>query len=68
MRNNHPNLLESFFGFGHNSVGAVQVVQRPAATAVQGLQQSSGDLKMVAFDLKMQLGDIKQEVLSSLVV
>ena len=37
-------------------------VQQPAATAIQGLEQSSGDLKMVAFDLKMQLGDIKLEI------
>jgi endogenous inhibitor of DNA gyrase (YacG/DUF329 family) len=62
LHDNHPNLLEKFFGSGHNPVGAFLVDQQLVATAVQGVEQCSGDLKMVAFDLKMQLGDIKLEI------
>ena len=51
--NNHVHLLESYFGFRH-----IQVVQQSPALAIQGLQQVSGVLKIVALYSKMQLGDI----------
>jgi hypothetical protein len=53
LHNNHGNLLERFFGSGHNQVGgaatAAQFVQQPAGSAVQGLEQSSGELKWLFF-------------------
>jgi hypothetical protein len=54
LRNNHANLLDGS--------GGVQVVQQPAATAVQGFQQPIAELKMVELDLKLQLGDIRVEI------
>jgi hypothetical protein len=55
LRDNH--LLEA-----PGATASVRVVQQPIPTVVQGFQQAFADLKIVEFDLKMQLGDMRVKI------
>ncbi|KAG2605039.1 hypothetical protein PVAP13_4NG121200 [Panicum virgatum] len=57
LRDNQARLLDNSIGSGH-----IQVVGQAPDHVVQGMQQVSGELKIVALDLKMQLADIKLEI------
>lgn len=62
LRDKHLELVEDSLVRRQVRGTDVEVVQDAHVTVVQGIQQASGDVKMLALDVKLQLADIKLNI------